>query len=446
MVLLAITHARLWTGEGPAREDMDILVSGDRVVAIGQGLDTTGAEVIDARGATVIPGLVDSHAHLSMSPGAAYRPGEPPAYAEHLRAYLACGVTTVLDPAVGPAASEAIAREPVGPRYLHLGMPFSPEGGYPAVLFDGAFPMVDTAAEAEAQLDAVVAQGAIGIKMTAERGFLGPTWPMFESEVARAIREGAARRELSVYVHAMSPAEQQLAIEEYGARATVHPLERPHSKVATLAAERGVYEVTTLSVLDMMGDAWDRSRLDDPFLDARVPAAELATARSLDVSRQFRIRFAQVVLPGLPALFATSGAARAIAAAHLRRTGRALRQLHGAGVVLVMGSDAGNWPIIPYLFHGPSSLRELELIVDAGFSPEQALTMATRNAGRMLDRDVGTLHEGGPADLLVVDGNPLDDIRALRRLRHVVRAGEARTPAGWLSPPAPPPGSTGASR
>ncbi len=445
-MLLAITHARLWTGDGPARDDMDILVSGSRIVAIGQGLDTAGAEVIDARGATVIPGIVDSHVHLSMSPGAAYRPAEPPAHAEHLRAYLACGVTTILDPAVSASASEAISREPVGPRYLHLGTPFSPEGGYPAVLFDGAFPMVDSTAEAEAQLDLVQAQGAIGVKMTAERGFLGPTWPMFAPEVALAIREGAARRDLPVYVHAMSPAEQRVAIEDYGARVTVHPLERRNAKVAALAAERGVYQMTTLSVLDMMGDAWDRSRLDDPFLDARVPAAQLATARSPDVSRQFRTRFARVVLPGLPSFLATSGAARAIAASHLRRTGRALRQLHEAGVALVMGSDAGNWPIIPYLFHGTSSLRELELIVDAGFSPEQALVMATGNAGRMLDRDVGTLHEGGPADLLVVEGNPLDDIRALRRLRHVVRAGEARTPEGWLSSSAPPPGSTGASR
>ncbi len=444
MVLLAITHARLWTGEGPARDDMDILLSGDQVVAIGQGLDIAGAEVIDARGATVVPGLVDSHVHLSMNPGGAYRPPEVAALGEHLRAYLACGVTTILDPAVSAGASEAIREQAVGPQYLHLGTPFSPEGGYPAVLFDGAFPMVDTIAEAEAQLDLVHAQGAIGVKMTAERGFLGPTWPMFSPEVATAIRDGAARRDLPVYVHAMSPAEQRVAIEDYGARVTVHPLETPNRRVAALAAERGVFEMTTLSVLDMMDNAWDGSRLDDPFLDARVPAAELATARSLDVSRQFRTRFAQVVLPGLPSFLATSGAARSIATSHLRRTGRALRQLHEAGVALVMGSDAGNWPIIPYLFHGPSSLRELELIVDAGFSPEEALTMATRNAGQMLGRDVGTLHEGGPADLLVVEGNPLDDIRALRQLRHVVRAGVARSPADWLRPTAPPPGSKAA--
>lgn len=101
-----------------------------------------------------------------------------------------------------------------------------------------------------------------------------------------------------------------------------------------------------------------------------------------------------------------------------------------------MGSDAGNWPIIPFLFHGPTSIRELELIGLAGFTPAEALTAATRTPAEMLglQSEIGGIRVGGIADLVVVDGDPLADLTALRHLRWTVRAGDARTPAEWRDP------------
>jgi imidazolonepropionase-like amidohydrolase len=98
-----------------------------------------------------------------------------------------------------------------------------------------------------------------------------------------------------------------------------------------------------------------------------------------------------------------------------------------------MGSDAGNWPRIPYLFHGPSSLRELELLEEVGFTPEEVLTAATKTAGEMLQLELGTIRVGGKAELVVVEGNPLEDLEAIREIRWTVFGGEARSPEEWLT-------------
>jgi imidazolonepropionase-like amidohydrolase len=91
-------------------------------------------------------------------------------------------------------------------------------------------------------------------------------------------------------------------------------------------------------------------------------------------------------------------------------------------VELVTGSDAGNFLVI----HGPTIQRELELWVQAGLSPAVALQAATGNAAKLLNAEdhVGTITEGKDADLLVVDGNPLDDITATERISLVVFKGE----------------------
>jgi imidazolonepropionase-like amidohydrolase len=113
---------------------------------------------------------------------------------------------------------------------------------------------------------------------------------------------------------------------------------------------------------------------------------------------------------------------------------RAAKTLHDAGVPLVIGSDAGNWPVIPYVFHAASTHREIELLAEAGVPTADVLTAATRVPARMLgiDRDVGTIEVGKRADLVVVDGDPLADMHALRKIRWTVKDGVARTPEEWM--------------
>jgi imidazolonepropionase-like amidohydrolase len=92
------------------------------------------------------------------------------------------------------------------------------------------------------------------------------------------------------------------------------------------------------------------------------------------------------------------------------------------GVSLVTGSDAGNFLV----FHGPTVQHELELWVRAGIPPAVALQAATYNAARLLraGNHIGSIRAGNDADLLVVDGNPLEDITAVERISSVVFKGE----------------------
>ncbi len=92
------------------------------------------------------------------------------------------------------------------------------------------------------------------------------------------------------------------------------------------------------------------------------------------------------------------------------------------------------WDGSSTFFHGPGMLRELELLVEAGIPPHAAIQSATRIPAEMLglQDQVGTVRVGMRADLTVVNGDPLEDIRALRDIRWTVRDGELRTPAGWM--------------
>jgi imidazolonepropionase-like amidohydrolase len=99
-----------------------------------------------------------------------------------------------------------------------------------------------------------------------------------------------------------------------------------------------------------------------------------------------------------------------------------LKRAQAHGVLLVTGSDAGN----PLVIHGPTVQHEMQLWVRAGISPAVALQAATLNAARLLRADdhLGSIRRGNDANLLVVDGNPLEDITATERISMVVFKGE----------------------
>ena len=169
-----------------------------------------------------------------------------------------------------------------------------------------------------------------------------------------------------------------------------------------------------------------------------VPASELATARDPRAGRihaESRVAEAASWLPG-PARraaaaynFSNGSIREAVASAR-----RALAAENRAGVPIVAGSDSGNGPIVPYLFHGVTTLRELELLGGAGLSPAQVIAAATRTPANMLGlaTELGTIEPGKRADLVIVKGDPLIDLRALRNVLWTVKDGVAKTPAEWM--------------
>ena len=444
---LLIRNARVIDGVSAApRERVSILVRDGRIAAIGELPETPDVPVLDAAGATVLPGLIDSHVHLSVVPGATMRKDPPETLRalrlRHLRAYLACGVTTVLDAGseaeVARELSAALAGGAPGPRVLWLGPPFNPPEGYG----DFARP-VETLEQVRAHFDVVQSLGAVGIKVMLEAGWSPfSSLPMHSAEIRREIVQEAARRRLPIYAHATSERDA-LAALDMGAHGLMHGLlyrdDALSPEFLTRMLRSGAFQVSTLSVMDGLRAEFEPARLDDPLLRLTVPASELATARDPRAGRihaESRVAQAAGWLPPparrAAAAYNVSDGAIREAVANARR---ALAAQHRVGIPIVAGTDSGNQPIVPYLFHGVTTLREIELLGGAGLSPAEAIAAATRTPAGMLGlaQEIGTLEPGKRADLLIVRGDPLADLRELRGVLWTVKDGVAKTPQEWMA-------------
>jgi hypothetical protein len=321
-----------------------------------------------------------------------------------------------------------------------LGPPIAAAGGYMS------FGYPDLAVGGVEDLDrafaAIRSVGAVGVKVPIERGFRAATFlPIHSPEVRQAIVRKAAEYDLPIYVHASDEVEQSIGLD-MGARGLLHlnffggP---PSPAFVDRLARARASVVTTFSTIDAALARVEPERLDDPVVRLAVSAIERRTARDPAAWRAAEVDDFGYVVPWMPRLLRRVVAPREGAddlRAGLANNLRAAKLLHDAGVPIVIGSDAGNTMVIAQ-FHGPTTLRETELLVAAGVPPAAVLDAATRRPARMLglDAEIGTVEVGKRADLIVVDGDPLADIRALRALRWTIRDGVARTPREWMRVP-----------
>ena len=209
------------------------------------------------------------------------------------------------------------------------------------------------------------------------------------------------------------------------------------SLIETLS-EAGTYVVTTLSLMDAAITGSHPERLDDPLVQLTVPPAEMLTARDPEADL-FAARAAIGYGPRWIPQSLIGVVARLIWNERriidtLQRSQNMIRKLHDAGVPIVVGTDTPGTPYFQYNFHGPTILREIELVAAAGLSPEEALAAATRTPAEMvgLGEQLGTVEVGRKADMLILDGDPLEDLGALRSIRWTIKEGVARSPEGWM--------------
>jgi imidazolonepropionase-like amidohydrolase len=385
-----VFDVRLFDGER-VTEHRSVVVR-DGVIA-----DVGGAELevpadtraIDGRGRTLMPGLIDAHVHLSDSTEA------------DLRQALAFGVTTVLDMWNGGARLERIKalRSADAPDVADIrtaGIGASVPGGHPSQMGGSPFPMITDSADAQAFVDARIAEGSDYIKIIYDDlSSLGKKVPMLDKRTLRGLVAAAHARGKLAVVHVLSEWQARDAIEA-GADGLAHLFTGAtvSPDFARLAATHGTFVVPTLTVL--YGDC------------GRSIAPKVAADTLL---RPY-------MRPSVRGRAAMTFPARA--GASCAGTDEAVQQLARAGVPLLAGTDAPS----PGATYGASLHGELELLVGAGLAPVQALTAATSNAARafkLVDR--GRVATGMRADLVLVEGDPTRDIVATRRIVGVWKKG-----------------------
>lgn len=409
-VTIAITSVTVvQVADGSEERGRTVLIGGGRVRAVGSAWQLQvprGATVVDGRGRYLIPGLWDMHVHLIHE-------------TETLPLYLANGVTGVRDMGGPPEGLEVRDRqargELTGPRIVAAG---------PVV--DGPKDAewritVETAAEAVVAVDSLKRLGADFIKIhnalppeaytalataARERGlpFAGHIPRGITAEETANVGQASVEHVTALF-ETVLPRSSTRSLTAFQRSAASFLAERAPSLFArfdangvaftpTLVAGRGAayrvdpaHHVTddprTVYVPRALRDYWDRF-----FPDVDDASARIVVGRRLVFEKSLRVAAAA----------------------------------HRAGVTLLAGTDVG----VRYVYPGFSLHDELELLVQAGLSPLEALRTATVNPVRFLGfaDSLGTIRLGSIADLVLLDSNPLEDIRSTRRIAAVVLRGK----------------------
>ena len=388
----AIYAATMIDGSGSAPvNDAVALIDGATIIAAGSAGTVQvpeGAERVDAPGMTLMPGLIDTHDHLaSFSYEIASRWGitEPRStrhlrIASVLRQTLETGYTFVrdaggLDAGFRMAVDEGLVP---GPR-LHVGLGFitptggmgdriSPLGYRPPAGEDSGLPwgVADGPVGMRAKVREMIGAGADVIKTATTGGAsstagLGPKDVLFERDELEALVDEAHKRDRRVMCHALGGEGLRMAIE-----------------VGVDSIEHGSYLDEDPELLDMMAEKGI----------VFTPTYGVYTFHAVHGTPHGRAR------------------AAALREHHVRSLEMALEH----GVTVTAGTDEGGWE------HG-NNAHELSCLVEAGMTPMQAIVAGTGDAARCvgLESEIGTIAPGKRADLILVDGNPLDDVSILER-------------------------------
>jgi imidazolonepropionase-like amidohydrolase len=421
-----VRAGRLIDGSGaPAREDMRLHIRDGVIVAIEADEDGPvgeGIALIDARADTVMPGLVNSHAHLFTSGACHVDQGSGLRQAiRNLHALLRGGVTTVADLGA-PARSSVALRRHVGtarhrgPRVLVSGPIITVEGGYPTDILDDAAGR-DLARPVSSRLGAVgvvrdlVAAGVDVIKVgLQETSYNGKPLPLLAGKLLCTVVEVAHDQELRVLAHATTRQSYEAALD-CRVDAIVHgclePLDDP---LIERIREAGIPITPTHFVFE--APLWGPKHLE--VLEG-AEARELLSTEVQDDLRAYAQadRTSKEVLPPFLLPGISRAAAEKAVEANLANTHR----LHQAGVVIGLGTDAANC----FNLHG-SPLTELERLAQAGLSNAEVLRAATWGGARILNLHdaLGRLAPGYRADLIVVEGRPDENLQDIRRVRLVM--------------------------
>jgi imidazolonepropionase-like amidohydrolase/Tol biopolymer transport system component len=380
---VAITGARVVTMRGDeVIQDGVVVVRGNRIAAVGDRASTpvpAGATVVDAGGKTILPGLVDAHWHGGMG-----EDGIVPQQSWVDLASLAFGVTTIHDPSndTGTIFTHAEMRKAglvVGPRIFSTGtILYGAKGSYAA--------KVDSLDDALTHLERMRAAGAISVK----------SYNQPRRDQRQQILEAARRTRMNVVPEGGSLFQHNMTMVVDGHTGIEHaiPLAKLYDDVKQLWSQTAVGYTPTLVVAygGLDGEHYFYARTDvwkHPLLSRYVPH-EILEARAVrrETAPEEDFNVVQVA--------------------------RTATELQRAGVPVNIGAHGQR--------EGLGSHWEMWMLAMGGMTPLEAIRCATLNPARYLglDADIGSLEPGKLADLVVIDGDVLSDIRQSDRVAQVM--------------------------
>jgi imidazolonepropionase-like amidohydrolase len=417
---ILIRNARLIDGTGAEPlDDVSILIRGGRIQKISRGAIAApaGAQVIEGTGKTVLPGLIDMHAHLisggfdtisekSMS----YDPLEQ---RRTLKQMLYWGVTSVCDP-VQPLNSGLQLRSQVArnefpsPRVFISGPAVTAPGGWGGANQPEARFELKTLSDVRPAIQRLANARVNFVKLFYDdmsSSFSQPLPKLEKKLMEAAIAEAHARR-LKVMVHAYRTEDHKDVIRA-GADIMAHSaITQPvDDEYIALARKSHTLYLSTLSVYhDVFDENSIRDLVAQEFVQRSVPQKTLATLTAQEPLNSFEKSIKQnFIRQQLPTI------------------GANLKKLSDSGIPIGVGPDTG----VPGSFPGIAVHREMELMVQAGVTPARVLVAATSTGAEYLgQKSLGTIAAGKIADLVLVNGNPLEDIRNTRNLDVVIKDGQ----------------------
>ena len=422
------------TGAAPVRDAVVVMRDG-RIACAGPRSSCpvpADADTVSARNKWIIPGLIDTHVHFSQTGWVDGRPDALDLRPQHpyeqveaelhakperfFRSYLCSGVTSVFDVGGYPWTLELQGRtagSTTAPRVMAAGPLLSTIDFWLNLPDQRQFIYMADEVTVRQAVRAHKAWGAAAIKVW----YIMPPQPPDTARVSALVHaagDEARKVGLPLIVHATGLWEAKDALRA-GARVLVHSVwSAPvDDEFIALAQRAGAIYVPTLTVPDgyrqVAARRFARDRQPLECVDPATRAKALATDTVALAMRP-------------PAATVAEGTTRTAASLALGQAN--LRRVFKAGIPVALGTDAGN----PLTLHGASVFMELEAMQASGLAPRDVLVAATRNAARASGLDsTGTVTAGGVADLLVLDADPLTDVRNIRQIALVVRRGEIYT-------------------
>jgi imidazolonepropionase-like amidohydrolase len=418
MKSVLFSNARILDGSGAQPFDGHVLVQGNRIESISATpISAADAEPIDCGGATLMPGLIEPHSHLSFLDHATPHEFSSMPVEEHLlatlrhaRLYLDSGFTACFSAAATKPRLDVVARNAIdsgeypGPRTLAASVQLTVTGGVGDLRqmhLDPGEAMFtlpcDGPVEFTRAARAACREGVDVLKIVPSGDTSTPEVPsartlMTRAEIA-AVTEVARQHERRVAAHARSAESVKLCVQE-GVDVIYHATYADEEAKDLLEANR-----QRLFVAPAMSVTWTRLHEAGKYGLPSTPAARERIGRDLEL------------------------------------TIAVMKDLKRRGVRVLPGGDYGfRWNP-----HGRNA-RDLELFVDLlGFTPMEAIVAATKSGGEIMGRphELGRLAKGYLADLLLVDGDPLADVRILQdaaRLVAIMKDGNFhKAPTEWIS-------------